>query len=267
MANPVDRFKSDLSKLIDFGSQLELAMHLECYPDQIKKQLKVRYKEKTEQYIGELPPFNSGYERWYSQAKALLSQLLPDRLDDFVQHYEPAKTRKDLNHTTYRIRDYFQGTRVTRGLDVLVDRTAAIVHFKQQLAIVLAAQDRFDSSLFEIRQILQADLMDSEIEAAEHLAKYKFTRAAGAVAGVVLERHLSQVCQDRTINTGKKNPTISDFNEALKSKAVIDVPQWRFIQHLADIRNLCDHSKVPEPSLEQVQDLLSGVKKIMKTVY
>ena len=45
------------------------------------------------------------------------------------------------------------------------------------------------------------------------------------------------------------------------------IPQWRFIQHLADIRNLCDHNKPTELSAEQVNDLLTGVKKVIKTLY
>jgi len=43
--------------------------------------------------------------------------------------------------------------------------------------------------------------------------------------------------------------------------------QWRFIQHLADIRNLCDHSKADEPTAEQVDDLVKGVGKIIKTLF
>jgi hypothetical protein len=149
----------------------------------------------------------------------------------------------------------------------VVGKDAAIPHFRQQLAIVQAAAARFESSLFEIKQLVQADLLDSEIDAAEELAKSKFIRAAGALGGVVLERHLAQVCIDHQINIGKKNPTIIDFNEALKAGGVIDVPQWRFIQHLADIRNLCDHGRTPEPTTDQVLDLIAGVKKVTKTVY
>jgi hypothetical protein len=114
---------------------------------------------------------------------------------------------------------------------------------------------------------VQADLFDSELDAAKELAKNNFTRAAGALAGVVLERHLAQVSDDHGIKVTKKNPTISDLNDALKDADVIDVPQWRFIQHLADIRNLCDHSRKTEPSPEQVDDLLAGVAKITKTVF
>jgi hypothetical protein len=134
------------------------------------------------------------------------------------------------------------------------------------LAILAAAKVRFESSLLDIKQVLQADLFDSELQAAEHLAKFKFVRAAGALGGVVLERHLEQVTAARGIAVVKKNPTISDFNDALKAAGAIDVPQWRFTQHLADIRNLCDHARKPEPSQEQIADLLAGVAKIIKTV-
>jgi hypothetical protein len=268
MASNLDRFKKDLSVLITLGTQLTVSMRLDIDDDgTFKEQVHEQLKENAQKYIDDLPPFPATYERWYSESIVLLKQIFPDRLLDFIQHYEPSKTRKEISYSTYRIRDYLQSTRVTQGGRVVVDRNAAISHYDQQLSIIKACEARFSSSLFDIRQMIQADLLDSEIEAAEHLAKYKFARAAGAVAGVVLERHLSQVCDDHDLKTGKKNPTISDFNELLKSKEIIDVSQWRFVQHLGDIRNLCDHSKIPEPTLEQVTDLINGVKKIMKTVF
>jgi hypothetical protein len=226
-------------------------------------------KTKADEYIKELPSFGDEYQRWYSEALALIRQLLPDRLVDFSRHYEKPKARKNISFENYRIEDYLQGLHITRGYEKakVVGKDAAIPQFQQQLAIVTAAEARFQSSLFDIRQMVQADLLDSEIETAEHLAKYRFTRAAGAVAGVVLERHLAQVCVNHSIATGKKNPTIADFNEALKSGSVIVLPQWRFIQHLGDLRNLCDHSRTPEPTAEQVADLISGVKKTTKTLY
>jgi hypothetical protein len=39
---------------------------------------------------------------------------------------------------------------------------------------------------------------------------------------------------------------ISNLNDQLKSADVIAVPQWRAIQYLADLRNLCDHPKGKE---------------------
>jgi hypothetical protein len=196
-------------------------------------------------------------------------QVLPDRVADIIRHYEKPKARKELSNENYRVEDFLQGLEATRGYqkEKVVGRDAAIPHFEQQLAIVRAATARFESCLFDIRHMVQADLLDSEIESAEHLAKFKFGRAAGALAGVVLERHLGQVCNDHQIKIAKKNATIADFNEALKSAGVIDLPQWRFIEHLADIRNLCDHARSPDPTAEQIEDLLGGVKKTIKTLY
>jgi uncharacterized protein (UPF0332 family) len=65
----------------------------------------------------------------------------------------------------------------------------------------------------------------------------------------------------------KKNPTISTFNDALKDSNVIDIPQWRFVQRLGDLRNLCDHDGDREPSKEEVTELIDGVEKLTKTVF
>ena len=269
MSSNLDRFKKDLAALKKQGELLHLAMELDCHREETEAQIKKQLKTKAAEYIKKLPLFEFEYQRWYSEAIALVRQVLPDRLADFIRHYEKPKGRKDITYENYRIEDYLQGIRVTRGYqkEVVVAKSAAIPQFQQQQAIVAAAEARFESSLFDIKQMVLADLLDSEIEAAEHLVKFKFLRAAGAVAGVALERHLAQVCANHGISVTKKTPTIADFNELLKSGGVTDLPQWRFIQHLADIRNLCDHGRTPEPTMEQVTDLVTGVKKTIKTLY
>jgi hypothetical protein len=138
---------------------------------------------------------------------------------------------------------------------------------EQQLHILGSAEQRFKSSLFEIRQLVTADLFDNEVEAARALEKNKFLRAVGAIAGVLLEKHLAQVCENHDIKITKKHPTIGDLNDHLKNADAIDVPRWRANQHLADIRNLCDHNKAKEPTEEQIQDLIDGVAKVLKTMF
>ena len=138
---------------------------------------------------------------------------------------------------------------------------------KQQLAIVKAISNRFESSLFDIRQLVQADLFDSELEAAQALVKQGFLRAGGAMAGVVMERHLAQVCENHAVKLHKKAPTIADFNEALKKADVVDTFQWRSNLRLCDIRNLCDHNRDAEPTKEQVNELVDGVGKLTKTLF
>ena len=87
------------------------------------------------------------------------------------------------------------------------------------------------------------------------------------MAGVVLEKHLAQVATNRSITTRKKNPAISDFNDLLKNGGVLDTPSWRLIQRQGDIRNLCDHNKQREPTLEETDELINGVEKFTKTLF
>lgn len=210
--------------------------------------------------------FKHDYQSWYSESLALLKQLLPDRLADFKALYEPPKTRKEIDFLTYTISDAIIGLVTKFHGEVKVDDKAALPKFQAQMGILTACKKRFESSLFEMRQLVQADLFDSEIDAARELLKNKFIRAAGAIAGVILEKHLRQVCEDHKITITKKNPGISDLNELLKSASVIDVPQWRHITLLGDYRNLCDHNKQKEPTVDQVTDLIDGTDKVLKTI-
>lgn len=53
----------------------------------------------------------------------------------------------------------------------------------------------------------------------------------------------------------------------MKENNSIDVPTWRFIQRLGDLRNICGHNKEREPTKEEVEELISGTDKILKTIY
>ncbi len=264
----LERYKNDLEKLIETGEILICSMRYAYEPDYVNLIKKEMGDEKGSEYLRTLPSFSEKYESWYSEAKTLIQQSLPGRLQDFVAYYEKPKNRKELTYGSYRISDSLMGLgRESYSGEQIVGPEDAIPRFRQQLAIVKAVRDRFESSLFDIRKIVQADLFDSELEAAKALINHGFLRAAGALAGVVMEKHLGEICQDHSVSIRKKNPTIADFNEALKKKDVIDVPQWRFNQRLADIRNLCTHNKEREPSEDEVFELVDGVEKITKTLF
>ena len=141
------------------------------------------------------------------------------------------------------------------------------MRYQLQFEILKSVETRFESSLFDIRQMLQADFFDSELDAARELLRSGFTRGAGAVSGVVLEKHLSQVAMNHNISIAKKNPTIADLNDPLKNGGVIDVPIWRQIQRLGDLRNLASHNKEREPKEDEVRELIDGIEKITKTLF
>jgi hypothetical protein len=254
----LDRYKKDLDRLQSDGEKLHLALLIEINPESTKKL--------TKEQIAKLPNIRGECQAWYSESLALVRQLLPDRLDDFVSYYKPLKPRKELNPATYTISDLLQGLTASRGGQRVVGFDAALLPLEQQVNIVKALKRRFESSLFDIRSLVQADLFDNELDAAEELNRKGFQRGAGAVAGVVLEEHLAAVSRQHGINV-PKNPSISELNDALKKNDVLDLPTWRFVQRLGDLRNLCDHKKSDDLTRDQIHELIEGVRKITKTVF
>ena len=269
MSEKSKRFEADLHRLIAQGVLLHNALQHELLRSDFDKMIAKSFsKEEGKNYVEKLPDFGSEYQAWYSEALALIKQTLPDRVKDFISYYEYPRVRKGLDYENYRIRDLLQGVVRKVGFDerVIVDGSAALPAFRQQLAIVKAAKSTLSSTLVDLTTILQADLFDSEIDSAEALAKAGFLRAAGAVCGVVIEKHLKQVCANHNVKLGKKKLTIAVLNDALKDQGVLPIPNWRFVQHLGDIRNLCDHAKVQEPTKDQINDLVAGTRKVLKTI-
>ena len=208
------------------------------------------------------------YQAWYSVACRLIQQVLPDRYDEFVQLYQLDK-RKNIDFVTYTIKDYLLGLQVTRGIykEEVVNPLAAFTSkYQQQLFILHSALDCLKSRLTDIEGVLQSGLFDGELSSAEELLKKKHLRAAGVLAGVTLEAHLKTVFTSHQLKIRKKAPTISDYNDALKQEGILDVPMWRHIQRLGDIRNICAHSKERDPRSDEVDDIIVGTKKVIAEI-
>jgi hypothetical protein len=259
MKNLSERYKSDLSKLVLAGKKIAVAIQYKSDPDSAKK---------TGLKVGELPDPRQAYQAWYSEALACVRQLLPDRVDDFVSYYKPPKARKSIDWINYTMSDYMIAANVfdSGTYRDVVPEASALSAIYNQCQILEGILNRFESTLFDIRALVHADLLDYELAAAEELNKHGFPRGAGAIAGVVLEAHLAETCERHGIKI-TKNSTISPLNDALKKADVIDIPAWRFVQHLGDIRNKCDHRGTVEPTKDDVLELIEGVRKVTKTVY
>ena len=266
----LELYKKDLEKLIAFGVQLLNALQYESYPLEFKKNLKKEFEEKTEEelneFINNLPSFKYSYQEWYSEALSLIQIIIPNRLSDFIRLFQPSKNRKRIDYKNYVIEDCLDGI-VVNSYGNKFGSEAAIPKFRQQVSILKSARRKFESSLFNIEQLLQVDLFDNEIECATELNKKGFIRGGGAIAGVVLEKHLKNVCKNHDILIKKKTPTINDFNQLLKDNDVLDIADWRFIQRLGDLRNKCDHFVRKDPTKDEVEELINGVDKIIKKIF
>lgn len=209
--------------------------------------------------------FHRDYQRWYSKALKAVAALAPDRHTEFRNYYEIDPKRKKFGYGTFVIQDYLKGIKPIEFSEEEC-RNQAFLCFYNQLTLFLSIVERVDSVVANIEGELYAELQDSEIVIARQLAKVSL-RAAGALMGVVIEGHLQKVASNRGIKITKKNPTIADLNEPLKTAGVIDTASWRKISFLSDLRNLCSHKKDEEPTKDQVEELIQGAEWLTKNIY
>lgn len=254
MTARADKMKEEIKGLILTGHAIYYGLAFDYTDDATKKKLKDIKLD-----------FKKNYEKWYSEAREVIKQLLPDRVKDFDALYKNEK-RKEIDFLTYTISDALIGLETRLAGQLKCSDQTALPKLMNQINILESVEKAIDGILFNLTNVLQADLFDGELEEAKVLNKNGYFRAAGAVAGVVLEKHLHQVIKQKSVPLAKKNPGLADLNDALKNGSIIEVKDWRFIQHLADIRNLCDHKKSKDPNKEEIDDLIGGVEKIIKTV-
>jgi hypothetical protein len=137
---------------------------------------------------------------------------------------------------------------------------------KNQIGILSSARSRIESILTGITGVLQADLFDNELEAARHLQRNGHLRAAGTIAGVVLEGHLRKVAETHGLGPQTKDKTLNPIKDALRKADVIDLPTARRIEFFGDLRNRCAHKGDKEPTSDDVSDLIGGVDWAIKTI-
>lgn len=269
MASNLERYREDLKRLIGVGEEMHADLRVRAItrkkmePGKLKKHM----EELKAKVVG---AFEKKYQSWYTEAHAVVGQLIPDRVVEFRSLYESDSKRKQVDVTTFAIQDWLLGRRTTvdwRTNEKFYDDEGVVtMKFAVQLEILKSAEVRFESKLLDLQTLVRADLFDSEVERARELLKAGFLRAAGVVAGVVLEAHLRQVCDNHKVRVTKKHATISDLNDLLKNAGVYDVAAWRNVQRLGDLRNLCGHKKDREPRSDEVGELADGVEKVMKTI-
>ena len=211
--------------------------------------------------------FHYEYQKWYTKALRVVDVLASDRYAEFKSYYEIDPKRKSLGYGTYVIQDYLRGVAPSKFNYPDFDTHEQVGQcLFNQLTIFHSLSERVNSVLSDIDGQLLSELQDAELETAKQLLKTS-VRAAGSLAGVVVENHLQKVVKSHKITMHKKHPTISDLNDPLKNAEIIDTPTWRKIAYLADIRNLCSHKKDAEPTKEHVTELIDGANWLIKNVF
>ncbi len=192
----------------------------------------------------------------YSAAYQLIKDYLPERTDDFSQYYEYRKGK----NTKQGVIDYLQ-FKDNPGTNSNSDIAESLLHaFERQRNILLSTQDVVEIKELNLRKLISADVVKTEIDQAEALLASSFVRAAGVVAGVALERYLKTLCDINGIGYGSRD-TIQPVAQLLRSVGKLDIVEMNRITYLASIRNKCSH---PDgASDDEVKSLIDEVKKLI----
>lgn len=131
------------------------------------------------------------------------------------------------------------------------------------LGTLQAAQDDYHHGfLFEVRNLITADVFDDFLSQAQHLLDAGYPAPAAVVAGSVLEDGLRKLCQRRNIALPEK-PKLDVMNADLAKVGAYNKLTQKRITALADIRNNAAHGQWDQFKDQDVADMVSGIHSFM----
>lgn len=132
--------------------------------------------------------------------------------------------------------------------------------FKRLKSILIAAMDDYKGGyLTSIKNLIQADVFDNELEQAQELLSNGYKSAAAVICGVVLETALRDLCNREGIETAKLDKMNSDLAKA----GIYNKLQQKRITALADIRNSAAHGKPEEFVEADVETMIRDVEQFL----
>ncbi|MFC4551762.1 MULTISPECIES: hypothetical protein [Halorussus] len=182
------------------------------------------------------------YEVWYNSATPLIAEYLPNRQDDFEEHYREFKERLQLDK---KARSNIQKVLNAQNSD-----------FDSQQSILRSIPSKVRIEEVRVRRQISEEVSQDELETARRLFDDE-VRASGVVAGVALERYLLMKCKNASSEINYNyNDGISTLAQKLFEADEIDSTPEKHLQHLADIRADCAHANEEDPESEDVKRLL-----------
>jgi len=132
--------------------------------------------------------------------------------------------------------------------------------FKRMRSVFSAAMEDYKGGfLTSLKNLIQADVFDSELEQATELLANSYKVAAAVIAGVVLETALRDLCT----REGLPHSKLDKMNADLAKAGIYNKLQQKRITALADIRNSAAHGKPGEFSDEDAANMIRDVEQFL----
>jgi len=132
--------------------------------------------------------------------------------------------------------------------------------FRRMKSVFMAALDDYNGGyLISIKNLIQVEVFDSELEQATELLSNGYKLSAAVIAGVVLETALRDLCVREGLSVGKLDKMNSDLAKA----GIYNKLQQKRITALADIRNSAAHGKPKEFTDADVINMIRDVEQFL----
>lgn len=130
-------------------------------------------------------------------------------------------------------------------------------------AVFFAAREDFEGGyLTSVRNLVHAELADSELEQASELVQAGYLSASAVVAGVVLETTLRTLCDRHGIPHGK----LDKMNADLVKAGQYNVLRQKQITAFAAVRNSAAHGKTDEFNHADVKAMIKDIGRFLVEV-
>lgn len=148
-----------------------------------------------------------------------------------------------------------------QSLRKIADDAKNEFYFTECVAIVGAARNDYrDGYIFDIKSLVAAEVLSNFIEQSEVLLQYNYFIPAASLIGAILEDILRKLSEANGIEIPEKTK-IDRLNADLAKAGAYDKLVQKRITALADIRNNADHGHFDKFTKEDVEDMMSFVKR------
>jgi len=133
--------------------------------------------------------------------------------------------------------------------------------------VLIAAKDDYEQEqLFDVRQLVEAELFDDFLEQAGSLLASGYFQPAAVIAGSVLEDGIRKLCLANKIKLQAK-PKLDKMNADLAKAGVYTKLVQKRVTILADLRNKAAHGEWDQFDRADVEEMIPAVRRIMEKYF
>jgi hypothetical protein len=125
-------------------------------------------------------------------------------------------------------------------------------------------EDLAGGYLAQVRPLVAAEVFDSFLEMAEHLAKEGFVVPAASLAGAVLEDALRRAAQARRL---KATGSLESLNNVLADADAYTRTTQRQVKHWVGVRNDADHGALDHVDEDVVRGILRDLPGVLDRLH